>query len=347
MSKVRAEPKEERIEVPKCCQTRPLSRADARRLAELFRKALETDLATEARGKPAGGLMVAKKKQPQEELEELRPVLDPDEVEAAPLLFDECLNSGLVLPETETWKQLAEDLNFSDSRCLFQIVKTPGYLYSEVFECFGIENIFAIPFDNQRSLSGEESGPHLQAFLKRTRIFRFQNRAEEVYLALITPRIISEWFPYPFIEVMWDRGRMIKLGTQMSPFVAQEMWGELAMSLLGGLELLRSDLTIEEMRASFSFEVKKGAGRPSGSGNFNHEVSFLLALIDVLGSTEKEMSEPEALVKLSQHPLWKGKVFALAQAQKRTRSLRRWLKPFHLTWEEALKAFCSTKRGGQ
>lgn len=169
---------------------------------------------------------------------------------------------GLLLPTTKEWERLSTALGLStESRDLLMVNWIAGETYSESLANFAVEIISRIPvfhvldyfFDDSFNALPEVGRMSLlQAWIMRTRIFRFPKRATPERLALMNPYISRTWTSMPFIEAIWDQGRISEISLLGFAAIQQERRSSDAALLAMGMELFRDDIDTRALAASLA-----------------------------------------------------------------------------------------------
>jgi hypothetical protein len=273
-------------------------------------------------------------------------------------LLDLALGEGLIFPGHPEWPKINAELGRSpQSRHAIIIHRLPGKdLLAPGLERFAVESIFLIPSsivldyilgDKLAQLSEDRRSEFADSLLVRTRIFDFQGPATPERLAIISPYKSRHWAPIPFIEAVWNQGRITELSMYGFAQIPQADRVARATMLSLGMAMLSvypSQQNSSSLVANTLSAVKK-KGRPKGSGYFESQAAFLTALADVLKDAPASISVARALHQLSRHPLWRGSApLTLEQSERKRKTLRNWLNECGFkTLADAKKHFSGTR----
>ena len=177
----------------------------------------------------------------------------------SPGLRQSLADSGIFLPGSEEWKRLTEDLLLSTkSNHVLKVIHYPAAnTYSETFANFAVEITQSIPgpdfrehyrYERLKKLSKAEWHSFFRSWLRRMRIFRFPEPVTTESLSILSG-FVDARTPLPFIDALWDHGRIIDITIAGLLELAAEQRAERAALVSVGLELLRVERDDRKTRA--------------------------------------------------------------------------------------------------
>ncbi|MGA9767856.1 MAG: hypothetical protein WBV94_02375 [Blastocatellia bacterium] len=280
--------------------------------------------------------------------------------EVSPELEQLAKEYNVLLPQTEDWKRLSEDLGYPiNAHHWLTVHWLLGPSFGKLFETFGIEVISYIPdfhvldyfIDNQfDKLTEAEQMVRIESWVRRMRIYYLYNRVTTWRVSIISPFTSRAWTATPFIEAIWEQRRMTDISMYGFASAQQDQRAKFARHLSIGMELLRNDIKKRDLLGavvkSFS-NLPKRRGRPARTGYFEDTDTFLKALQEVLADFDTKPSRPQVLLKLSQHSLWQGKEFTIVDCRKKVKTLKNWLDKCKLSWKQALASYYHPPKKGK
>jgi hypothetical protein len=177
----------------------------------------------------------------------------------SPELRQSLADSGIYVPGSEQWKLLTEDLILStESNHVLKVVHYPAATtYSETFADFAIEITQSIPaadfrehyrYERLKNMSKVEWHGFLRSWLRRMRIFRFPERVTTESLSILRG-FVDDRTPRPYIDALWDDGRIIDITITGLLELASGQRAEKTALLSMGLELFRVERDDKKVRA--------------------------------------------------------------------------------------------------
>lgn|GEM_PF-4292092 len=183
----------------------------------------------------------------------------------SPELAQVLKDKGFLLPETDEWRRLSEDLALStESRHILCISRIAGQFFSEAFENFAEETVLRIPANDFIECFKEGKLDKLakavwialtESWVIRTRIFLFREPVTRETLSLLNG-FIDNQTPLPFIEAISHQAQIIDISMVGFAAIKPEERYKSAVLLSRGLELFRSDLTRRELTRLMAKTIK-------------------------------------------------------------------------------------------
>ncbi|MEN3334268.1 MAG: hypothetical protein V7641_3633 [Blastocatellia bacterium] len=170
----------------------------------------------------------------------------------------------------------------------------------------------------------------LESWLQRQRVFRFPTPATPERVAIISPHIGRTWSAPPFIEVVWQQRRIIAISMLGFASLSQDRRAEQARLLADGMELLRTDISKQEVLQEVSKRLSTvSLSHPGRPERYQNQDEFLAALEQAAAQLELEhsaISQPNVAALLDaderQIRLWCGKHGVDWSAWKRERAAK-------------------------